>query len=37
MIIASAFKDFFVTKIKKLKDSIDKDYIEDPLKKLEQK
>ena len=37
MIIANAFNDFFVTKIQKLKDSIDKDYIEDPLKKVRTK
>ena len=36
-LFANAFNDFFVTKIQKLKDSIDKDCIEDPLKKVRTK
>ena len=35
--IADIFNDFFISKIEKLKEGIDKDYVKDPLEKLKKK
>ena len=35
--VAEIFNDFFIKKIKKLKDNIDPNYVEDPLSKLKAK